>query len=117
MDKKLKPLLVPTGIYVKNTSAKTSKAVRIDVPEDNINNSLLTNMVSLHCQYFGLAIGTGSSLSPKSIILASLPVVPFNTSHSLPLANTELSLIAYQMHFQSKAHSLKWKVSWIVGST
>lgn len=92
LDKKPKPLAIPTGIDVKNTSAKTSKAVGVDVPEDNLNNNLSTNPEFTSLPTFGLEIGSDSSSLPKSNIPSSLPSAPVNTSPSLPAADTELSL-------------------------
>ncbi|KAL2459204.1 putative E3 ubiquitin-protein ligase [Forsythia ovata] len=92
LDKKLKPIADPTGINVKNTSAKINKAVGFDVPQDNVNHNLSTSTGFTSLPKFGLETGAGSSSLPKSNIPPSLPLVPINTSPSLPVADTELSL-------------------------
>ncbi|KAK4425793.1 putative E3 ubiquitin-protein ligase [Sesamum alatum] len=85
LDKKLKGVADSTGINAKNSPFKINKAVGFDVPPENVNHNLSTTTGFSSVPTFGLEAVDQSSSS-------ALPLVPFNTSPSLPVADTELSL-------------------------
>ncbi|KAL8515446.1 hypothetical protein ACS0TY_014224 [Phlomoides rotata] len=91
LDKKLKGVADSVGVNAKNAPFKINKAVGFDVPPENVNN-LSTTTAFTSAPTFGLETADQSSLLPKSSISSALPVVPVNTSPSLPVADTELSL-------------------------
>ncbi|KAL0388734.1 UNVERIFIED_CONTAM: putative E3 ubiquitin-protein ligase [Sesamum radiatum] len=85
LDKKLKGVADSTGINAKNSPFKVNKAVGFDVPPENVNHNLSTTTGFSSVPTFGLEAVDQTSSS-------ALPLVPFNTSPSLPVADTELSL-------------------------
>ncbi|PIN08513.1 hypothetical protein CDL12_18905 [Handroanthus impetiginosus] len=82
LDKKLKAVADSTGINSKNTTFKNGNAVGFDTPQNNVSFNLSTSSGFNSVPTFGLDAAGCSSL----------PVVPFNSSPSLPVADTELSL-------------------------
>lgn len=91
LDKKLKGVADSMGVNAKNAPFKINKAVGFDVSPENVtNHSTATAFTS--SPTFGLETVDQSSLLPKSSISSALPLVPINTSPSLPVADTELSL-------------------------
>ncbi|KAI3469479.1 hypothetical protein Pfo_026142 [Paulownia fortunei] len=92
LDKKLKGVADSTGVNAKNAPFKINKAVGFDVPPENVNHNLSTTTGFTSVPTFGLETIDHSSSLPKSSISSTLPLVPVNTSPSLPVADTELSL-------------------------
>ncbi|KAL0302939.1 UNVERIFIED_CONTAM: putative E3 ubiquitin-protein ligase [Sesamum radiatum] len=81
LDKNLKAVAESTGLNAKN-SFKIGKAVSFDVPQNDVNYNISTSSGLTSVPSSGMETNNGNSL----------PVVPVNSSPSLPVADTELSL-------------------------
>ncbi|XP_011071516.1 putative E3 ubiquitin-protein ligase RF298 [Sesamum indicum] len=81
LDKNLKAVAESTGLNAKN-SFKIGKAVSFDVPQKDVDYNISTSSGLVSVPTSGMETNNGSSL----------PVVPVNSSPSLPVADTELSL-------------------------
>ncbi|KAH6816527.1 hypothetical protein C2S51_021347 [Perilla frutescens var. frutescens] len=92
LDKKLKGVADSAGVNARNGPFKLNKGVGFDVTPENVSHNLPTNTAFTSAPTFGLEAIDQSSLLPKSTISSTLPLVPVNASHSLPVADTELSL-------------------------
>ncbi|XAR57167.1 hypothetical protein NMG60_11025217 [Bertholletia excelsa] len=90
LDKKLKSVSDSTGLNVKNASLKISKAIGVDVPQDNGNHDLSTNIGVPTPMTFNLETFNTASSLPKTSVPAILPTV--STLQNLSAADTELSL-------------------------
>ncbi|XP_059649210.1 putative E3 ubiquitin-protein ligase RF298 isoform X2 [Cornus florida] len=80
LDKKSKSVSDSTGVCVKSASLKISRAIGVELPQDNGNSNLTT--------YIG-PVKSVSTL-PKTIVPYTLPTV--NAPPALSAADTELSL-------------------------
>lgn len=90
LDKKLKSVSDSTGVNLKNASLKISKAMGVDVPQDNGNHNLSPNSRLSSSAAFNLeTVNTIGSL-PKTNSPSALP--PVNTPPIPSGADTELSL-------------------------
>lgn len=90
LDKKLKSVSDSTGVNLKNASLKISKAMGVDVPQDNGKQNLSPNSgVSSHGAFNLDTANTICSVS-KTNIPCALP--PVNTPSTASGADTELSL-------------------------
>ncbi|RVX22270.1 putative E3 ubiquitin-protein ligase RF298 [Vitis vinifera] len=90
LDKKLKSVSDSTGVNLKNASLKISKAMGVDVPQDNGNHNLSPNSGLSSSAAFNLeTVNTIGSL-PKTNSPSALP--PVNTPPIPSGADTELSL-------------------------
>ena len=90
LDKKLKSVSDSTGVNLKNASLKISKAMGVDLPQDNGNHNLSPNSgVSSHGAFNLETVNTICSI-PKTNIPSTLP--PVNTPPTVSGADTELSL-------------------------
>ncbi|KAL6955317.1 hypothetical protein U1Q18_031072 [Sarracenia purpurea var. burkii] len=91
LDKKLKkPLSDSTGANVKNVSLKISKTIGVDMPQDNGNHNLLTDVGIPSSVAFNSESANPISSLPKTVIPSTLP-----TECILPVlstTDTELSL-------------------------
>ncbi|KAA8548547.1 hypothetical protein F0562_000186 [Nyssa sinensis] len=90
LDKKLKSVSDSTGVNLKNASSKISKAVGVDMPQDNGNHNLSTNVGLPSPVEFSLETVNANPNSPKTNVPSALPIV--NASPALSAADTELSL-------------------------
>ncbi|KAL0367642.1 UNVERIFIED_CONTAM: putative E3 ubiquitin-protein ligase [Sesamum radiatum] len=81
LDKNLKAVAESTGLNAKN-SFKIGKAVSFDVPQNDVNYNISISSGLTSVPTSGMETNNGNSL----------PVVPVNSSPSLPVADTELSL-------------------------
>ncbi|XP_011006080.1 PREDICTED: putative E3 ubiquitin-protein ligase RF298 [Populus euphratica] len=97
LDKKLKSVSDSTSVNIKNASLRLSKAMGVDVPQDNRNLNLPSNPSS-HVTFNSVSSSTSSSI-PKTDISSALPpvsVLPVlptvNTPPASSAADTELSL-------------------------
>ncbi|XP_057489192.1 putative E3 ubiquitin-protein ligase RF298 [Actinidia eriantha] len=90
LDKKLKSMSVTTSANLKSASLKISKKIGIDVPQENGNHSLSTN-IALHSSVaFDLETANATSTSPTASVTSTLPTV--SIPPALSAADTELSL-------------------------
>ncbi|XP_061987375.1 putative E3 ubiquitin-protein ligase RF298 isoform X1 [Populus nigra] len=97
LDKKLKSVSDSTSVNIKNASLRLSKAMGVDVPQDNRNLNLPSNPSS-HVTFNSVSSSTSSSI-PKTDISSALPpvsVLPVLPSVTTPPASsatdTELCL-------------------------
>ncbi|KAJ6911677.1 hypothetical protein NC652_022073 [Populus alba x Populus x berolinensis] len=97
LDKKLKSVSDSTSVNIKNASLRLSKAMGVDVPQDNRNLNLPSNPSS-HVTFNSVSSSTSASI-PKTDISSALPpvsVLPVlptvNTPPASSAADTELSL-------------------------
>ncbi|XP_057957874.1 putative E3 ubiquitin-protein ligase RF298 [Malania oleifera] len=95
LDKKLKSVSDSTGVNLKNASLKISKAMGVEVPQENANHGHSTNAGPSSPAAFNLESVNAVSPLPKISIPSALPSA--NTSPALPApalsaADTELSL-------------------------
>ena len=97
LDKKLKSVSDSTSVNIKNASLRLSKAMGVDVPQDNRNLNLPSNPSS-HVTFNSVSSSTSSSI-PKTDISSALPpvsVLPVLPTVTTPpassAADTELSL-------------------------
>ena len=90
LDEKLKSVSVTTSANLKSASLKISKNIGIDVPQENGNHSLSTN-IALHSSVaFDLETVNTISTSPKTSVTSTLPTVSIPSA--LSAVDTELSL-------------------------
>ncbi|RQO96175.1 hypothetical protein POPTR_010G027900v4 [Populus trichocarpa] len=97
LDKKLKSVPDSTSVNIKNASLRLSKAMGVDVPQDNRNLNLPSSPPS-QAAFNSESSSTGSSI-PKTDIsstlapVSALPALPaVNTPPASSAADTELSL-------------------------
>ncbi|KAB5545444.1 hypothetical protein DKX38_013556 [Salix brachista] len=97
LDKKLKSVSDSTSVNIKNASLRLSKAMGVDVPQDNRNLNLPSNPSS-QVTFNSVSSSTSSSISKTDIsstlppvsVLPALPTI--NTAPASAAADTELSL-------------------------
>lgn len=89
-DKKLKSVTDSSGVNLKNASSKISRAMGVDVPQENGNHNLVTNAGS-HAAFNLETVNTNTIPTlPKASVPSALPKV--NTPTALSVAETDLSL-------------------------
>ncbi|KAL9401058.1 hypothetical protein Peur_004907 [Populus x canadensis] len=84
LDKKLKSVSDSTSVNIKNASLRLSKAMGVDVPQDNRNLNLPSNPSS-HVTFNSVSSSTSSSI-PKTDISSALP--PVSVLPVLPTVTT-----------------------------
>lgn len=109
LDKKLKAVADTTAINLKNASLKISKAMGVDVPQDNGNNDISanagpsfpvassldtdnTNTISVPKIDTQLTLPAVNSVTPLPAANSVTPLPASDTHHALSAADTELSL-------------------------
>ncbi|XP_022952723.1 putative E3 ubiquitin-protein ligase RF298 isoform X1 [Cucurbita moschata] len=99
LDKKLKSVSGSTAVNFKNASLKISKAMGIDVAQDNGNHNPTTIDIPSSSLSFNLENNKTASPFSKINVLSSMPapssplaLPATNTSSALPAAETDLSL-------------------------
>ncbi|KAK9288273.1 hypothetical protein L1049_016723 [Liquidambar formosana] len=92
LDKKLKSVADTAGVNLKNASLKISKAMGVEVPQDNGNHNLPINAGLPSPAAFNLETVNTNTIStlPKTNVPSPLPIA--NTPTALSVAETELSL-------------------------
>ncbi|KAA8527526.1 hypothetical protein F0562_034759 [Nyssa sinensis] len=90
LDKKLKSVSDSPGVNVKNASLKISKAMGVDMPQDNGNHNLSTKVGLPSPVAFNLETVNAVPNLPKTNVHSALPMV--NAAPLLSAADTELSL-------------------------
>lgn len=102
LDKKLKSVSGSTAVNLKNASLKISKAMGIDVAQDNGNHNLSTIDIPSSSLSFNLEnVNTVSPFSKTNVLSSSmpapssppaLPALPSTNTSALPTADIDLSL-------------------------
>ncbi|PQP99918.1 putative E3 ubiquitin-protein ligase RF298 isoform X2 [Prunus yedoensis var. nudiflora] len=92
LDKKLKSVSDSTAVNLKNASLKISKAMGVDVPQENGNHNLSSNTGPSSPRAFNLDADNTASVLPQNNVPSILPAV--NTSNPLPAVSTSTALPA-----------------------
>ncbi|KAH7522428.1 hypothetical protein FEM48_Zijuj07G0137400 [Ziziphus jujuba var. spinosa] len=92
LDKKLKSVSDSTAVNLKNASLKISKAMGVDVPQENGNHNLPANAGPSSPVSFNLETENSISDVPKIDLQTTLPT--FNTAAAAPSTNAVAALPA-----------------------